>query len=87
MASLDRSGLIDAQDQLVQCLYLFSVFFSCLIFKLTRKQRLVAEFLDSLHIQYEILCYSVILIAVLIRKDKIRASHKPTVCSLYFVWT
>ena len=63
--------------------YTYSVYFSCLIFKLTRKQRLVTEFLHSSHIQYDILCYSVILIAVLLGKDKIRTPHQPTVCSLY----
>ena len=67
--------------------YTCLVYFSCLILKLTRKQRLVAEFLQSSHIQYDILCYSVILIAVLLGKDKIIKSHKPTVCSLYCVST
>ena len=57
--------------------YTYLVYFSCLIFKLTRKQRLVAEFLHSSHIQYDILCYSVIL-KVILGKDKIRISHKPT---------
>ena len=64
---------------------IYSVYFSCLIFKLTRKQRLVTEFLHSSHIQYDILCYSVILIAVLLGKDKIRTPHKPIVCSAHCI--
>ena len=55
--------------------YTYLVYYSCLIFKLTRKQRFVADFLHSSHIQYDILCYRVILIAVLLGKDKIRTSH------------
>ena len=67
--------------------YTYLVFFSCLIFKFTHKERLVAEFLHSSHIQYDIVCFSVILIAVLLSKDKIRTSHEPTVCILYYVST
>ena len=52
-----------------------------MIFKLTPKQRFVTEFLHSSHIQYDILCYSVILITVLSGKDEIRTSHKPTIVS------
>ena len=55
MVSLGRSELIDAKDQLFQCFYLFSVFF---VFD--------AELLLSSHIQYDLLCYSVVLIAVLL---------------------
>ena len=69
------------------CPYTYLAYFSCLIFKLTRKQRLVTEFLHASHIQYDILCYNVILIAVLLGKDKMKASHKPTACSLYCVST
>ena len=52
------------------------MYFSCLIFKLTRKQRRVAEFLHSSHIQYDILCYSVILIAVLLGWDEIKKTNR-----------
>ena len=58
------------------------VYFSCLIFKLTRKQRRVAEFLHSSHIQYDILCNSVILIAVLLGWDKKKKKNLLTVLCL-----
>ena len=76
MVSLGRSELIDAKDQLFQCFYLFSVFF---VFD--------AELLLSSHIQYDLLCYSVVLLAVLLGKDEIRTPHKPIVCSLCCVST
>ena len=64
MVPLGHNELIDAWDQLFHCLYLFSVLFLSDIQAHTQTTAYY-EILHSSHIQYDILCYSVILTAVL----------------------